>query len=74
MRVRFDEVARWLIMERGSLHMLFNFSAKPVRLAVPEHSVILLSSEKDVLVVAEEIDMPAQTFVAVAANADRAQT
>jgi len=74
MRVRFDEVARWLIMERGSLHMLFNFSAKPVRLAVPEHSVILLSSEKDVLVVAEEIDMPAQTFVTVAANADRAQT
>ena len=71
MQVRFDEVARWLVMERGSLRMLFNFSDKPVRLTVPEQSVVVLCSERDVPVVAGEIDLPAESFVVLRTSPGR---
>jgi maltooligosyltrehalose trehalohydrolase len=71
-RVRFDEAARWLIMERvseqGSLHMLFNFSDEAIQLEAPEKSRIVLASATEVQSDAGTVYLPPQTFAAIVAD------
>jgi maltooligosyltrehalose trehalohydrolase len=71
-RVRFDEAARWLIMERvseqGSLHMLFNFWDEAIQLEAPEKSRIVLASATEVQSDAGTVYLPPQTFAAIVAD------
>ncbi len=65
-RVQFDSEARWLIMERGPLYMLFNFASdKPAQLTVPSEASVVLASEDDVRCSSGTVDLPPQTFAAV---------
>jgi maltooligosyltrehalose trehalohydrolase len=63
-RVHYDEKDRWLVMERGSISIVCNFSEKPHRIAIPgEASKILLSSETQVPVANGFAEMPAESVL-----------
>lgn len=65
-RVRFDSKAAWLIMERGPLQMLFNFSSlETAQLTVPDDASIIVGSEEGIRNDSGTIRLPQQSFAAV---------
>jgi maltooligosyltrehalose trehalohydrolase len=62
-RTRFDEQARWFMMERGSVTLAVNFSKdrKPIPLFGGKPSELLLSSEPCCLGRDDSIEMPGET-------------
>jgi len=64
--VRFNEVERWLIMERGPLHMLFNFGDNEIKVTVPHRSTMVLASGDDVSYINRTCYLPPLGFAAFA--------
>jgi maltooligosyltrehalose trehalohydrolase len=65
-QVHFDEEHQWLVMERGPIHLCFNFGDDPLRLAVPDGSSIQLATDAGLDVVSGQITLPGASFAAVA--------
>jgi maltooligosyltrehalose trehalohydrolase len=70
-RVRFDEEAHWLALERGPVTVVCNLAASSQSVPLPtERSPqLLLSSEADVSVTAAGVTMPAEALVIFSAAA-----
>jgi maltooligosyltrehalose trehalohydrolase len=62
-KVEFDEMKRWLTMERGSVKVICNVGPAPVEFDCPEQSSLLLTSREDVKVGAMKITLPSDTLV-----------
>jgi maltooligosyltrehalose trehalohydrolase len=61
-QVRYSEQERWLVMERGHVHVLANLGAKPVSLDVPERYRLAACSRPGVRPDAGKITLPADTL------------
>jgi maltooligosyltrehalose trehalohydrolase len=61
-RVNYNEQNRWLVLERGSISIVCNFTTRPCRIPVRdgEHA-ILLASEGDIHVVNGFVNFPGET-------------
>jgi len=66
LQVRFDEEHQWLVMERGAIHLCFNFGDDPVRLTVRKGSTIRLATDAELDVVSGRITLPGASFAAIA--------
>jgi hypothetical protein len=64
MKVEFDEEKDWLIMHRGAMHLLFNFSLSTVAFQLPEAARLCLASESNIDRKGRRIAMPAESFAA----------
>jgi maltooligosyltrehalose trehalohydrolase len=62
--VRFDETAKWLVMNRGQLSLFFNFSDLPVTIAAPHSAALQLASDEAIHLDESNIQLPPQSFAA----------
>ncbi len=61
-KVRYSEEDRWLVMERGHVHVLANLGSEPVALDVPERYRLAACSRPGVQPLAGKIALPADTL------------
>jgi maltooligosyltrehalose trehalohydrolase len=61
-KVRYSEEDRWLVMERGHVHVLANLGTEPVALDVPERYRLAACSRPGVQPLAGKIALPADTL------------
>jgi maltooligosyltrehalose trehalohydrolase len=60
--VRFDEDARWLVMNRGKIEVMANLGDTPIRLGVEEGSRLILSSHDDLRLEGSALVLPPARF------------
>ena len=65
MRIRFDEEARWLIMERGPVMVVCNLGRAVQRLPLGEErpSHIVLASDQQIRLVPGAVELPQDAMV-----------
>ncbi len=61
-KVRYNEEDRWLVMERGHVHILANLGSRTVDLDVPERYRLVACSRPAVQPKGGKITLPADTF------------
>jgi maltooligosyltrehalose trehalohydrolase len=61
-KVRYSEEDRWLVMERGHVHVLANLGSEPVALDVPERYRLAACSRSGVQPLAGKIALPPDTL------------
>jgi maltooligosyltrehalose trehalohydrolase len=69
-RVRLDEDARWLVLERGSVTVACNLAMQDQTVPLPEQKPprVLLRSEPEITVNAAGVIMPAESLVILSAE------
>ena len=68
LKVSFDEKSDWLVMDRGPMKLLFNFSDDESAFDVPENSEVVLASEPVISHEAGKFILAPSSFVAVRAE------
>jgi maltooligosyltrehalose trehalohydrolase len=68
-RVNFDKKKHWLILERGSIRVICNFSKRPQRIPVSDGaSKILMASKEKIQMTKNHADMPPESIVILRSN------
>jgi maltooligosyltrehalose trehalohydrolase len=69
-RVNYDEKGRWLVLERGSVSVICNFSDRPQRVPVSDGaSKILIASEKEIQLANDHAEMPPESVLILRSSA-----
>ncbi len=64
-RVRFDEEARWMVVERGALEVVVNLAGGEQRFDVLDGTAMLLTSEREAVLEGTELRLPGDSVAVV---------